>query len=322
MRVGHAVENDEERLLAALLRQSQHVVHRLIRIGGNDRDQALMPRCHRIQMRTIHFLNDNLLLTRHRNDFTRRANQFALRNEQLLHVASRLECFADGVAAYEQIALHLLFLRGRRRHGRTRHRRTAVIHRAVAVRTAFTIRAVAIRTAFTIIRTLTVRTAFTIVRTLAIRTALAIIRAVAVRTALTGIRTVAIRTALAAIRTITVGTAVTHRTVAIRTAFAIIRTVAIRTAFTIVRTITVRTAFAIIRTVAIGTAFAAIRTLAIRTASVGTAILFAVALRTQGFFVIAPIVTRTARFLGKLIVISHCDFLPQQLVQRVFGLCG
>lgn len=78
------------------------------------------------------------------------------------------------------------------------------------------------------------------------------------------------------------GRRVIHRTITVRTAFTIIRTLAIRTAFTIVRPVTIRTAFTIVRTLAIRTAFT-IRTVAIRTASVGTAILFAVALPDAGF---------------------------------------
>ena len=60
MRVGHAVEDDEERRFAARLGQRQHVVHRLIRIRGNDGDQPLMAGRHRVQMRPVHFLHDDL----------------------------------------------------------------------------------------------------------------------------------------------------------------------------------------------------------------------------------------------------------------------
>ena len=118
-------------------------------------------------MRPVHFLHDDLLLARHRNDFTGRADEFALRDQQLLHVAPRLQRLADGIAADEQVA-HLFLLWGGRRH------------RAFAIRTAFAaIRALPIRTAFAAIRALPIRAAFAAIRAAAIRTA--VLLAVALR---------------------------------------------------------------------------------------------------------------------------------------------
>lgn len=119
MRIGHAVKDDEERRFAALFRQSQHVVHRLIRISGDDGDQPLMAGRHRVQMRSVHFLHDDLLFARHRNDFAGRTDELSLCNQQLLHIAARFERFADGVAADEQVARFFLLLCGRRGHRRS-----------------------------------------------------------------------------------------------------------------------------------------------------------------------------------------------------------
>ena len=208
MRVGHAVEDDEERRFAARLGQRQHVVHRLIRIRGNDGDQPLMAGRHRVQMRPVHFLHDDLLLARHRDDFAGGADEFALRDQQLLHVAPRLQRLADGIAADEQVA-HLFLLRSGRRHRTLAIRAALSVVRTLAIRTALSVvRALAIPAALSVVRALAIHAALSVIRALTIRTALSVVRALAIRTALSVIRTLAIRAALSVVRAAAIRTAV------------------------------------------------------------------------------------------------------------------
>ena len=281
MRVGHAVEDDEERRFAARLGQRQHVVHRLIRIRGNDGDQPLMAGRHRVQMRPVHFLHDDLLLARHRDDFAGRADELALRDQQLLHVAPRLQRLADGVAANEQVA-RLFLLRSGRRH-----------------------RAFAIRAALSVVRTLAIRTALSVVRALAIPAALSVVRALAIPAALSVIRTLAIRTAFAVVRAIPIRAALSViRTLAIPAALPVVRALAIRAALPVVRALAIPAALTVVRALAIRAALSVVRAAAIR-----TAVLLAVALRAQGLLVVAPVVARAAGLFRKLIVVCHNGFL-------------
>ena len=224
---------------------------------------------HRVQMRPVHFLHDDLLLARHRDDFAGRADELALRDQQLLHVAPRLQRLADGVAADEQVA-RLFLLRSGRRH-----------------------RTLAIRAALSVIRALAIRTALSVIRALAIRTALSVVRALAIRAALPVVRALAIRTALSVVRTL-----------AIRTAFAVVRALTIPAALSVVRALAIPAALSVVRALAIRTALSVVRAAAIR-----TAVLLAVALRAQGLLIVAPVVARAAGLFRKLIVVCHNGFL-------------
>ena len=52
---------------------------------------------HRVQMRSVHFLHDDLLFARHCNDFAGRTDELSLCNQQLLHIAPALSASRMGL---------------------------------------------------------------------------------------------------------------------------------------------------------------------------------------------------------------------------------
>ena len=120
VRIGDAVQQDQEGIFALRLRVCEHLVHRGI---GHRRDvgqQALMSGIDLIQPRAVHHLNDHTGLPGHADDVSRRAGQVALRHQQLFHRPSRAQRLPDGIAAAEQV-LRISRLYGRKIAGVFRH---------------------------------------------------------------------------------------------------------------------------------------------------------------------------------------------------------
>ena len=105
--VGHAVQYDDERLLAALLRKGEHVVHALVVHRRHVGQHALMGRIDLIQAAAIHRLHHGAGVPGHADDVLRCAGQVALGHQQLLHRAAGFERLADGIASHQQVLVLL-----------------------------------------------------------------------------------------------------------------------------------------------------------------------------------------------------------------------
>ena len=101
--VGNAVQQDQEGLLFAGLRQLQHVFQRAVVIGGRKGQHALMIVGNGVQTGAVHFLHGNVAFLGHLHDLPGGAAELAAGDQQLLDVASALERLPDGIAAAEQI---------------------------------------------------------------------------------------------------------------------------------------------------------------------------------------------------------------------------
>ena len=105
VRVGDAVQQHQQRFLAALRRALEHLVHRRVFNRGDIGDHPLMRRIDLIQPRPVDPLHHRAGLARQLHDVVRRARQVARRDQQLLHRPARAQRLSDGIAAAQQVAV-------------------------------------------------------------------------------------------------------------------------------------------------------------------------------------------------------------------------
>ena len=99
VRVGDAVQQNQERVFALFLRFRQHRLDRAVLVRRRERHHALMVLRQLVQALMFHFLHRDVRFLRHLHDFARRAGQLALLHQQLFDITTRLERLTNRVAS-------------------------------------------------------------------------------------------------------------------------------------------------------------------------------------------------------------------------------